>query len=73
MYDEVKRLAPTHSCAEFNRGLKILEQEVGYGPHAIPQLQAVSDFLKSEYPELHIRVPVPFKHEARGLVPRLCV
>ncbi|XP_028967899.1 tyrosine 3-monooxygenase [Galendromus occidentalis] len=46
VYTEVKRLAPTHSCAEFNRGLEILEQEVGYGPHAIPQLQAVSDFLK---------------------------
>lgn len=47
VYGEVKRLAPTHACAEFNRNLRVLEREINYGPHAIPQLQAVSDFLKS--------------------------
>ncbi|OQR77711.1 tyrosine 3-monooxygenase-like, partial [Tropilaelaps mercedesae] len=46
VYREVKRLAPTHACAEFNRNLRVLEKELGYGTHAIPQLQAVSDFLK---------------------------
>ncbi|XP_022693540.1 tyrosine 3-monooxygenase-like isoform X2 [Varroa jacobsoni] len=46
VYREVKRLAPTHACAEFNSGIRLLEKELGYGVHAIPQLQTVSDFLK---------------------------
>jgi len=48
VYNEVKRLAPTCACKEFNEALAMLEQEIGYGPHAIPQLQTVSEFLQKK-------------------------
>uniref|UniRef100_A0A183C039 phenylalanine 4-monooxygenase n=1 Tax=Globodera pallida TaxID=36090 RepID=A0A183C039_GLOPA len=39
-------LYPSHACREFNYIFPLLQQNCGYGPDQIPQLQDVSDFLK---------------------------
>lgn len=46
IYTELVSLYPTHACAEFNYIFPLLQQNCGYGPNNIPQLQDVSDFLK---------------------------
>jgi len=46
IYTELTKLYPTHACAEFNYIFPLLQQNCGYGPNNIPQLQDVSDFLK---------------------------
>lgn len=46
VFTELKRLYPTHACAEYNYILPMLEQNCGYNADNIPQLQDVSDFLK---------------------------
>lgn len=47
VYNELTKLYPTHACKEFNYIFPLLQQNCGYGPDNIPQLQDVSDFLKS--------------------------
>ncbi len=49
VYTELKKLFKTHACAQFNHVLPLLELNAGYSEKAIPQLQDVSDFLKSAY------------------------
>nr|CAD2148173.1 unnamed protein product [Meloidogyne enterolobii] len=46
IYEELVGLYPTHACREFNYIFPLLQQNCGYGPDHIPQLQNVSDFLK---------------------------
>lgn len=46
IYTELTQLYPTHACKEFNYIFPLLQQNCGYGPDNIPQLQDVSDFLK---------------------------
>ncbi|KAE9552008.1 hypothetical protein FO519_004771 [Halicephalobus sp. NKZ332] len=46
IYDELTKLYATHACAEFNYIFPLLQQNCGYGPNNVPQLQDVSDFLK---------------------------
>ncbi|TMS35736.1 hypothetical protein L596_003067 [Steinernema carpocapsae] len=46
IYEELVNLYPKHACAEFNYIFPLLQQNCGYGPDNIPQLQDVSDFLK---------------------------
>uniref|UniRef100_A0A914ZVH1 phenylalanine 4-monooxygenase n=1 Tax=Parascaris univalens TaxID=6257 RepID=A0A914ZVH1_PARUN len=47
VYSQLTRLYPTHACAEFNYIFALLQEKCGYGSDGIPQLQEVSDFLKS--------------------------
>ena len=44
----LKRLYRTHACYEHNHVFPLLEENCGYSADNIPQLQHVSDFLKSE-------------------------
>ncbi|CAD5214847.1 unnamed protein product [Bursaphelenchus xylophilus] len=46
VYSELVSLYKTHACREFNYIFPLLQQNCGYGPDNIPQLQDVSDFLK---------------------------
>jgi phenylalanine-4-hydroxylase len=46
IYNELKTLYPTHACREFNYAFPLLEQNCGYSPDNIPQLEDVSRFLK---------------------------
>uniref|UniRef100_A0A914Z4N5 phenylalanine 4-monooxygenase n=1 Tax=Panagrolaimus superbus TaxID=310955 RepID=A0A914Z4N5_9BILA len=46
IYKELVDLYPTHACAEFNYIFPLLQQNCGYSPNNIPQLQDVSEFLK---------------------------
>lgn len=47
VYKELLRLFPTHACSKHIEVFKLLEQECGYAPDNIPQLEDVSRFLKS--------------------------
>lgn len=47
VYNELTKLYPTHACREFNYVFPLLQQNCGYSSDNIPQLQDVSDFLKS--------------------------
>uniref|UniRef100_A0A915DQY8 phenylalanine 4-monooxygenase n=1 Tax=Ditylenchus dipsaci TaxID=166011 RepID=A0A915DQY8_9BILA len=46
IYNQLTVLYPSHACREFNYIFPLLQQNCGYGPNNIPQLQDVSDFLK---------------------------
>merc|ERR1712227_1098679 len=47
VYIKLKELYATHACYEFNHVFPLLEENCGFSENNIPQLQAVSDFLKS--------------------------
>merc|ERR1712121_106490 len=47
VYNNLKRLYKTHACYEHNHVFPLLEENCGYSEDEIPQLQTVSDFLKS--------------------------
>jgi len=47
VYTQLTKLYKTHACYEHNHVFPLLEENCGYGPDNIPQLQTVSDFLKS--------------------------
>lgn len=46
VYTKLKELYPTHACKQHNYIFPLLEQNCGYCPDKIPQLQDVSDFLQ---------------------------
>jgi len=47
VFSNLKRLYKTHACYEHNHVFPLLEENCGYNEDNIPQLQLVSDFLKS--------------------------
>merc|ERR1712179_291068 len=47
VYTKLKALYKTHACYEHNHVFPLLEENCGYCEDDIPQLQTVSDFLKS--------------------------
>jgi len=47
VYRNLTKLYKTHACYEHNHVFPLLEENCGYGPDNIPQLQKVSEFLKS--------------------------
>merc|ERR1711875_117000 len=47
VFNNLKRLYKTHACYEHNHVFPLLEENCGYSEDDIPQLQTVSDFLKS--------------------------
>lgn len=58
IYTNLKGLYATHACKEFNYVFPLLEQNCGYSPDNIPQLQDVSDFLRgSSKPTFPLFVP----------------
>jgi phenylalanine-4-hydroxylase len=46
VYTELTKLFPHHACRQFNYIFALLEQNCGYAPDRIPQLEEVSAFLK---------------------------
>ena len=47
VFNNLKRLYKSHACYEHNHVFPLLEENCGYNENEIPQLQRVSDFLKS--------------------------
>jgi len=47
VFRTLTRLYKTHACYEHNHVFPLLEENCGYSEDSIPQLQTVSDFLKS--------------------------
>jgi len=47
VFSNLKHLYKTHACYEHNHVFPLLEENCGYSEDDIPQLQTVSDFLKS--------------------------
>merc|ERR1711970_1594952 len=47
VYNKLTTLYKTHACYEHNHVFPLLEENCGYSPNEIPQLQVVSDFLRS--------------------------
>ncbi|CAJ0568693.1 unnamed protein product, partial [Mesorhabditis spiculigera] len=47
VYNELVSLYLKYACAEFNYVFPLLEQNCGYSPDTIPQLQDISEFLKT--------------------------
>ncbi|XP_023349763.1 protein henna [Eurytemora carolleeae] len=45
VYTNLKKLYKTHACYEHNHVFPLLEENCGYGPDNIPQLQQISNFL----------------------------
>uniref|UniRef100_A0A4W3HNF9 Tyrosine 3-monooxygenase n=1 Tax=Callorhinchus milii TaxID=7868 RepID=A0A4W3HNF9_CALMI len=46
VYTTLKSLYPTHACSEHVEAFRLLERHCGYSENTIPQLQAISSFLK---------------------------
>merc|ERR1712223_1714513 len=47
VFNNLKRLYKSHACYEHNHVFPLLEENCGYNENEVPQLQRVSDFLKS--------------------------
>jgi len=47
VFNNLTKLYKTHACYEHNHVFPLLMENCGFGPDNIPQLQPVSDFLKS--------------------------
>jgi len=47
VFTNLTAMYKTHACYEHNHVFPLLEENCGYNAHSIPQLQVVSDFLKS--------------------------
>lgn len=46
IYNQLKELYPTHACKEFNQAFPLLEQNCGFSPETIPQLEDINSFLQ---------------------------
>jgi len=51
VYRNLAGLYPTHACREYRNVFKILERECGYSEYNVPQLEHVSNFLRSTFTE----------------------
>ena len=48
VYQNIKKLYPKYACKQHQQCFEMLENEVGYSPNKIPQLQDISNFLKKK-------------------------
>ncbi|KAJ8381948.1 hypothetical protein SKAU_G00027260 [Synaphobranchus kaupii] len=46
VYQTLRGIYPTHACRQYLETLQLLEKDCGYGEDSIPQLRAISTFLK---------------------------
>lgn len=48
VFNTVLELVPKHACAEYRRAFTLLQKEEIFTPNRIPQLEEMSNFLKSQ-------------------------
>lgn len=49
VYKQLDKLFETHACEQHVRAFRLMEKEIGYSCDAIPQLEDVSNYLKSKW------------------------
>jgi len=68
-YLELETLLPRYASRQHLDGLEILEKECGFSPNAIPQLEDISNFLKSSFNYFLLKEKTGFSlSPAAGLV-----
>lgn len=57
IFKELTKLYAMHACKVYNDNLKLLIKYCGYRENNIPQLDTISNFLKSKSPFRQFQIP----------------
>lgn len=70
VYNQLDKLFETHACEQHVKAFRLMEKEIGYTSDAIPQLEDVSNYLKSKLLNLNHLYNVSVSTEKTGFILR---